>query len=158
MQEYRRQMQQGVIPAAYKGLMEYMLALRTHFANRHPDYLVSGSIYQGYMDMTFFTCIPASMKPLQLKVAIVFMHDTCRFEVWLAGVNKKVQTRYWELIQAHGWNKYRMPTATAGSDSIVEHTLAESPDFSELERLTAQIEGGAVEFIEDVQEFLLAHS
>ncbi len=158
MQEYRRQMQQGVIPAAYKGLMEYMLALRAHFAKRHPDYLVSGSIYQGYMDMTFFTCIPASMKPLQLKVAIVFMHDTCCFEVWLAAINKKVQTRYWKLIQACGWNKYRMPAATAGSDSILEHTLAENPDFRDLDQLTAQIEGGVVAFVKDVEEFLLAQT
>ena len=41
MIEYKKQMQAGTIPTAYKGLMEYMLDLRTHFQNNHPDYFFS---------------------------------------------------------------------------------------------------------------------
>jgi hypothetical protein len=56
MNEYRKQLEKGAIQEAYKGLMEYILALRTHFKNKYPDYFVSGSIYYGYMDMTYFSC------------------------------------------------------------------------------------------------------
>ena len=52
MNEYKKQLEKGAIKEAYKGLMEYIMDLRTHFKNEYPDYFVSGSIYYGYMDMT----------------------------------------------------------------------------------------------------------
>ena len=56
--EYRKQLAKGAIQKAYKGLMEYIMGLRTHFKNKYPDYFVSGSIYYGYMDMTYFSFTP----------------------------------------------------------------------------------------------------
>ena len=154
MNEYRKQMEKGDIKKAYKGLMEYIQALRLHFKNEYPDYFVSGDIYHGYMDMTYFSFSPDSLKRRKLKIAIVFIHDTCRFEVWLAGYNKQIQTRYWKVFKESNWNKYRIPSTIKGIDSIVEHVLADPPDFSDLHTLTNQIETGILKFIEDIESFL----
>jgi hypothetical protein len=43
--EYKKQLEKGAIQMAYKGLMEYVMTLRTYFKNKYPDYFVSGSIY-----------------------------------------------------------------------------------------------------------------
>ena len=43
--EDKKQMENGVIQKAYKGLMEYILNLRTYLKSKHPDFFVSGSIY-----------------------------------------------------------------------------------------------------------------
>ena len=152
--EYRKQLEQGTIQKAYKGLMEYILALRTYFKNKYPDYFVSGSLYYGYMDMTYFSCSPSSFRDRNLKIAIVFIHEACRFEVWLAGSNKQVQTQYWKLIKASGWNKYHLVPTTQGADSIIEYILVADPDFSDLEALTKQIERETLKFIKDVESFL----
>ena len=154
MKEYRKQLEKGAIKAAYKGLMEYIMDLRTHFQNKYPDYSVSGSIYQGYMDMTYFSFFPESLKDRKLKAGIVFIHDTCRFEVWLFGYNKQVQLKYWKLFKESGWNKYRIVPTTKGVDSIIEHVVADNPDFSDLDTLTKQIEKEALKFIKDVESFL----
>jgi hypothetical protein len=155
--EYRKQIQKGAIKKAYKGLMEYIMDLRLHFKNKYPDYFVSGSIYYGYMDMTYFSFFPESLKRRKLKIAIVFLHCTFRFEVWLAGYNKNVQTKYWKLIKESDWNKYRIPSTTKGNDSIIEFILVENPDFSDLDTLTKQIEKGTWKFIKDVEDFLSKH-
>jgi hypothetical protein len=154
MIEYKTQLVKGAIKEAYRGLMDYIMGLRSYFANKYPDYSVSGSIYYGYMDMTYFSFFPESLKLRKLKVAIVFIHDTFRFEVWLAGYNKQVQTKYWKLFKESGWNKYRIPPTTKGVDSIIEYTLVDNPDFSDLDTLTKQIESGTLKFIEDVGIFL----
>jgi hypothetical protein len=60
MDEYKKQMQLGHIPKAYRGLMSYIMALRTYFGDKYPDYFVSGNIYYGYMDMTYFSFSPKS--------------------------------------------------------------------------------------------------
>ena len=157
MNEYRKQMEKGAIKEAYRGLMEYIMDLRLHFKNKYPDYFVSGSIYYGYMDMTYFSFIPESLKRRKLKIAIVFIHDTCRFEVWLGGYNKHVQTEYWKLFKESNWNKYYIATPAKGVDSILENILVENPDFSDLDTLTKQIERGTLKFIKDVEDFLSKH-
>ena len=157
MNEFRKQLEKGTIKEAYKGLMKYIMDLKTYFKNKYPDYFVSGSIYYGYMDMTYFSFFPKSLKHRNLKIAIVFIHDTFRFEAWLAGYNKQVQTKYWKLFKESGWNKYHVVSTTKGVDSIIEYILVENPDFSDLDTLTKKIEGATLKFIKDVEIFLSKH-
>jgi len=156
MQEYRKQLDRGYIQEAYRGLMKYIMDLRVYFKKRYPEYFVSG-IYYGYMDMTYFSFSPGSLKNRKLKIAIVFVHETFRFEVWLAGSNKKVQSRYWELIKVGNWDEYHIPSTTLGVDSIMEHVLIDDPDFSDLNSLTQQIETGTLKFIDDIENFFSKH-
>jgi hypothetical protein len=151
---YREQLQKGAIQEAYKGLMEYILSLKTHIKNQHPEYAVPSNIYFGYMDMTYFSILPEAFKKRGLKIAIVFLHREFRFEVWLAGVNKEVQADYWKRISESGWNKYHLVPTLKGADSILEHVLIENPDFSDLDGLTNQIEKETLSFIEEVEKFL----
>ena len=153
MEEYKREMKKGIITKAYKGLMEYILDLRMHFKNKYPNYFVSG-LYYGYMDMTYFSFSPDSLKERKLKIAIVFIHETARFEVWLSGQNKEIQSKYWNLFKDKNWNKYKIVPSIEGYDSIVEHVLIADPDFSNLDELTEKIEKGTLKFIQDVEEFL----
>lgn len=156
--QYRKQLVKGDIRQAYQGLMGYIMELRTHFQNKYPDYAVSGSINQGHMDVTYFSLSPGSLRHKKLKVVILFFHDKISFEVWLAGSNKQIQAKYWELFRKNQWNKYRMPTTTKGSYSIVEHDLVTVPDFDDPDSLTAHIEQGTLEFIKDVEIFLSERS
>jgi hypothetical protein len=158
MNEYREQLERGALQRAYRGLMDYGMRLRSFFEKKYPDYSVSGSIYQGYMDMTYFSFFPESFKLRRLKVGIVFVHSTFRFEIWLFGYNKGAQAKYWKLFKERGWSKYRISSTTKGVDFIVEAVLVENPDFSDLVALTEQIEKGAVKFIEDINNFLSKHS
>jgi hypothetical protein len=154
MMEYRKQLKKGAIQQAYQGLLQYMLSLKNHFDNKHPEWSSSGSMYYGYMDMTYFSVVPGSLKDRDLKVAIVFVYDTFRFEVWLSGRNQKVLAKYWKLITDSGWDRYTIAPQGKWADSILEHVLVENPDFSDLEALTKQIDQGTVKFIKDVESFL----
>lgn len=152
--EYRKQLEEGDIVTAYRGLMQYMMNLRTHFKNSYPEYSLPGSLYYGYMDMTYFPLVPEMLKGKGLKIAIVLVHDGLRFEAWLSGVNKAVQLKYWDIVKEKGWDQYRIPATIQGQDSIVECDLVDHPDFSDLDKLTEQIETRTRTFIQDVEEFL----
>lgn len=154
MQEYTQQLQKGSIQQAYKGLLQFMLGLRNELGSAHPEIAVPGSFYAGYMDMSYFSLVPAALKERGLKIAVVYLHEASRFEVWLSAANKKIQARYWELIVRSGWRKYRLVPSTQGYDSILEDVLAESPDFSDLPALSAQITQGTLAFIADVEAYL----
>jgi hypothetical protein len=157
MSEYRKQIKKGDIQKAYRGLIEYLMDLRVYFEKKYTDHFVSGSIYFGYMDMTYFAFTPESIKRNKLKIAVVFIHETFRFEAWLAGANKQIQTKYWKWFKESDWQKYRIPSTTKGVDSIIECTLVDNPDFSDLDALTKHIERGTLKFIKDVENFLSKH-
>ena len=154
MAEFQQQLQKGAIQKAYQGLMAYMLSLKNHFANTYPDYAASGSLYPGYMDMTYFSILPSFLKERDLKFAIVFLYDAFRFEIWLSGKNKQVLSHYWKIFQHSGWDQYKVVEPGKGIDSVVEHILVENPDFGDQDALTRQIEQGAVQFIQDIESFL----
>jgi len=155
--EYRKQIEKGAIQKAYRGLMEYIMGLRINFKNKYPDYSVSGSIYYGYMDMSYFSIFPNALKARKLKIAIVFLHEAFRFEVWLSGQNKQVLSKYWKMIEESGWDKYSIVMPEKGIDSIVEHVLVENPDFRDADALTKQIERETAIFIQEVEDFISQH-
>lgn len=151
--EFRRQLRDGATQKAYAALLSYMLGLRTHFKASLPDTAVSG-LYQGYLDMTYFALFPPQLKPHDLKIAIVFNYAAFRFEAWLAGSNRPVQRRYWELFRDSRWPDYRVVAPAPGVDAIVECDLAVDFDLSDLDALTARIAAGTAVFIDDVTRFL----
>lgn len=154
IEEYKQQLKKGQIRRAYKAIIEYMMDLRTHFQRTYPKYFVSGSIYCGYMDMSYFAIIPQSLKVRKLKIAIVFLHDACRFEVWLAAANKKIQEQYWKLFQERKWTKYHIVPTIKGADSILEHCVTNELDFTDSKALARRIEEVTCRFIADVENFL----
>jgi hypothetical protein len=154
IKEYRAQLKKGAIQLAYRGLLDFVKDLRIHFMNKHPDYEMPGSVYQGYMDMTYFPLFPKAIKAHKLKIAIVFLHEAFRFEVWLSGVNRQVQKKYWDIFNRSGWDKHRIVTPTKGVDSIIEHILVDNPDFGDLTMLTQTIDIEVLKFIRDIENFL----
>jgi hypothetical protein len=154
MIEYREQLQKGAIQQAYRSLMAYMQSLQVYFHKKFPDYEVPSNLYFGYMDMTYFAIVPSELKQHKLKVAIVFLHEAFRFEVWLSGTNRQVQVDFSNLIREKGWSKYKLSADPKASDSILEHVLVAEPDFGDLDALTKVIGIGTVKFIRDIEDLL----
>ncbi len=150
MIEYKRQMQDGTLRRAYVGLVDYIKGLRVHLKKSYPEYNVSGSIYQGFMDMTFFNMTPKELKEKRLKVAIVFLHESVSFEVWVTGENRQVQKKYSESLKGCDLKGYRLTLPGKGIDSIIEHTITASPDLSDTDALTIQIENEVLRFSKDI--------
>jgi hypothetical protein len=150
---FKEELQKGQIIEAYQGLMAYFRQLRTHFEKSFPDFDVPGNIYYGYLDMTYFSILPPFLKSRGLKVAVVFVYDTFRFEVWLSGRNRGVQVEISHLIQKHSLLTYQLTPNPEQADSILDHILVGQPDFSDLKSLTAMIEHGTRGFMNDLEQF-----
>jgi hypothetical protein len=153
MAEFRAQLQKGIIIDAYQGLLVYIRDLRSHFENHCAGYEIPNNIYYGYLDMTYFSILPPVLKSRQLKVAVVFVYESFRFEVWLSGRNRKVQETAARSIRQAGWQAYHLTPEPGKADSVLNHVLVEDPDFSDLDKLTDRIKQGTLQFIEDLEGF-----
>lgn len=104
--------------------------------------------------MTYFALFPEDLKQRKLKIAIVLIHDKMKFEIWLSGINKQIQTKYWNILKSKDLNVYHLPDTLKGADSIIEYSLIINPDFNNPEALTKQIESGTMKFIDDIKKLL----
>lgn len=155
MREYQAQLQKGTIQKAYKGLMEYMTRLKVDFEKKVPEYGPASALYFGYMDMSYFSLFPKSLKERGLKIAVVFLHRECRFEVWLSGMNRQVGREYWQMFHENGWEKYRLVPSPKGSDSIIECIISADPDFDHPEALSQQLDTAVEQFIREIEAFVV---
>ena len=155
IREYTAQLQLGQIQIAYKGIMTLMSGLKTFLESRHPDYAVSG-LYFGYMDMTYFAFTPMDLKQRSLKIAIVYLHEQNRFEIWLGGANRKVQAETIELLKGKDLEGLELSEVKPGVDSIIEMKLIEKPDFDHPEKLMQAIESKVIEFTGEIKKLLPA--
>ncbi len=153
IREYTTQLSKGQIQKAYRGIMTFMSDLKAYLEHNNSDY-TSSALYFGYMDMTYFAFTPLSLKNKKLKIAIVFLHEECSFELWLAGNNRQTQAEYIELLGHKDIGEYTLSQIQPGVDSIIALSIVNQPDFDNLDELKKLIEVKTIEFVEDIISIL----
>ncbi len=146
---YTAQLVLGHIQKAYKGIIGFMTELKAYLEHRHADY-VSGALYFGYMDITYFAFTPIVLKQKKLKIAIVYLHGQSRFELWLAAENRKIQSATIALLSGKNIGAFKLSAAGPGVDSIIAWTAAEQPDFDSPDTLMTLIEAQTIRFAADM--------
>ena len=148
--EYTCLLQQGEIQVAYKSILEFIGRLRAECIRKHPDFDI-GSVYQGYMDMSYFSLSTKLLKEKGLKIAIVYLHEKGAFEVWLSARNREIAKKYDFLLADSSAGMFHDST---NPDAIVECTLTSAPDFEDQAALMNNIEEGVQKFISVISELL----
>lgn len=145
IKEYTTQLEKGYVQKAYKGIMTFMSELKSYLENKYPQY-ISSALYFGYMDMTYFAFTPQELKDMKLKIAVVYLHEETRFELWLAANNRSIQAEYIKLLSGKNIGSYTLSQVSPGIDSIIEYIIAKEPDFDNSDILKKQIEENTIKF------------
>ena len=153
VQAYTNCLQQGEMQAAYKGILEFIGKLRADFNKKYP-YYDTGSIYQGYMDMSYFSLATKPLREKGLKIAIVYLHDKGDFEVWLSARNRETSKRYESSINSILLDKSSVFHDIKNQDAIIECTLTSVPDFENQSLLIDIIEQGVEKFVAAITKLI----
>ncbi len=145
IKEYTVQLQKGQIQKAYKGIMSFMSELKNDMQSKYPAY-VSSALYFGYMDMTYFAFTPFTLKKRKFKIAVVYLHEENKLEVWLGGSNRRIQAEYIALLQNKDIGDYALSQMKPGLDSIVAWTLVHQPDFDQADEVKEIVERNVIAF------------
>ncbi len=146
IEDYTHHLQQGEIQIAYKGIIDFLGKLRAEFIKKYSHYDVS-SIYQGYMDMSYFSLSTKSLKDKGLKIAIVYLHDKGDFEVWLSARNRDIAKSYVSLLNRNMSGNVNVFHDTNNSDAIIECILTPTPNFDDQSSLIDTIDQGVGKFV-----------
>ncbi len=153
IEEYTHHLQQGEIQIAYKGILEFLGKLRAEFIKKYLHYDVS-SIYQGYMDMSYFSLSTKSLKDKGLKIAIVYLHDKGGFEVWLSARNRDIAKMYASLLNSNISGDVNVFHDPKNPDAIIECILSTKPNFEDQSSLIDIIDEGVEKFVTKISDSL----
>ena len=151
--DYTVRLQQGEVQAAYRGILEFVGKLRADFITKYPDYN-TGGVYQGYMDMSYFSLSTKPLKDKGLKIAIVYLHEKGDFEVWLSARNREISKRYKSVVDNIISDNATVFHADNNQDAIIESTLTSTPDFEDQASLIDIIERGVEKFVTTITSLL----
>lgn len=151
---YTALVRQGELQTAYKGIMDFMGQLRAAFTASEPEISVGGSLYQGYLDMTYFSLTTDLLREKGLKVAVVYLHDKKAFEAWLSARNRTILARYRPIFDDMILDEVEVFHDETNQDAILECLLTDSPDFDRPDRLLAELVSGTEKFIAAVQKIV----
>ena len=151
--KYTYHLQQGEIQAAYKGILEFISKLRADIIKKYPHYDI-GSLYQGYMDMSYFSVSTKTLKDKGLKFAIVYLHAKKSFEIWLSARNRDIAKRYESILKSNISDSITVFHDDNNQDAIIEYTLTSTPDFEEQASLIKIIEQGIEKFVTAINSLL----
>ena len=153
IKDYTHCLQQGEMHIAYKGIIDFIGKLRADFIKNY-SHLYIGSIYQGYLDMSYFSINTEHLKGKGLKVAIVYLHEKRTFEVWLSARNRKILKRYEGVIKNIIADDANMFHDDNNQDSIIEYKLTSDPNFDNEDLLINIIEQGVEKFMAKMSSFI----
>ena len=151
---YTGLVQQGDVRAAYKGIMEFMGQLRAAFTATDSDITVGGSLYQGYLDMTYFSLNTNLLRERGLKVAVVYLHDKKAFEAWLSARNRTILARYRPIFDDMILDEIEVFHDETNEDAVLESLLTDAPDFDRQDKLMAELISGTEKFTAAVQKII----
>ena len=150
---YTNHLKQGEIQTAYKGILEFLGKLRAAFIKNHPDYDVI-SLYQGYMDMSYFSLSTKVLKAKGLKIAIVYLHEKGDFEIWLSARNRAIAKGYASIFNGNISVDTNVFHDSNNPDAIIECLLTAAPNFDDQSALIKTIDQGVEKFVTTIIERL----
>lgn len=152
---YTDLLQEGEIQEAYKGILAFMGKLRSDYSHRKAVLQVSGGLYQGYMDMTYFPLTNEILKERDLKIAIVYLHPQKTFEAWLSARNRAVIGQYRTLFTDSLIGGVEVYHDESNEDAILECVLTDAPDFDHQDALSETLLSATDAFALAIQKALL---
>ncbi|MDD4212397.1 MAG: hypothetical protein PHY42_03240 [Bacilli bacterium] len=150
--EYTKQLQSNNLQIAYRGIIDWMNVLRAHYEKGSLDMDVSG-LYEGFMDMSYFSLSSPYLKERGLKIAIVYLHSKMCFEGWLSARNRQIG-QIWKIRLQKVTLSLPLFHDSSNQDAIIEMTLVMKPNFDEEDVLMRQLDQNISHFIQIVESLI----
>lgn len=149
IEDYCRAVANGRLPMAYRGILTSLTLFQSAWKSAHPADAV-GTLYQGYMDMSFVAFAPAPLAEKRLKISLVFLHDAGNFSLWLAAGNREIQKRVSEALGRVPLRAYSLSTLEPGVDAIIAYDLPRPYAFDDSKALNVTLIAAVEAFTQDM--------
>lgn len=134
IREYRNIIQSTNLQKCYQEFVKFFRGFRTYLAENLSEYKFTGNIVENNMDYSYFQFSNKDLQSKGLKFVIAFTHNNFEYEIWLSGINRKVQINYHNKLSKVKHN-YAMSPDPNRFDYILKERLFDEVNYDDCEIL-----------------------
>ena len=149
--DYKNIIQTTNLQQGYQEFIKFFRYLRIYLEKELQDYIFTGNIVENNMDYSYFQFTDKELKTKGLKIVIVFVHKEFNYQVWLSGVNRRIQAEYYNKLKGFN-NKYILTTNPEKLDYIFKNELISECCYDNLDKLMNEIKYKVTDFIADIKQ------
>lgn len=97
---YKNLIQTTQIQECYQYIMKLIHDIYTILKNDLNTFQFSNKVIENNMNFSYFQLTNPQLKKQGLKIQIIFIHQSCQFEVWLSGYNRHIQQQYYQKLNS----------------------------------------------------------
>ena len=97
---YKDLLQRTPIQECYQYIIKLIHDIYSELKNDLNTYQFSNKVIENNMDFSYFQLTNPELKKHSLKIQIIFIHQSCQFEVWLSGYNRHIQQQYYQILSS----------------------------------------------------------
>lgn len=153
IKEYEYLMKTTNVQKGYQEFLTFFKGLRSSLSQRMSGYTFTGMIVENAMDYSYFQFTDTQLKSKGLKIVIVYVHKESCYEVWLSGVNRKVQSTYHALLGSKKCT-YVLSTDPKRVDYIVKDICIDDIEYEQYDKTVERIQTRIEAFIKNVKAFI----
>jgi hypothetical protein len=147
--DYKNAIQNTNLQVGYQEFIKFFRYLRTYLEKEMKEYIFTSNIVENGMDYSYFQFTNAKMKSKGLKIVIVFVHKEFNYQVWLSGINRGIQIKYYEVLKKTK-NQYTLTSNPDKTDYILKTNIINEFNYDQLELLLKKTKYDIFEFIDNI--------
>ncbi len=97
---YKNLIQTTQIQECYQYIMKLIHDIYTILKNDLNTFQFCNKVIENNMNFSYFQLTNPQLKKQGLKIQIIFIHQSCQFEVWLSGYNRQIQQQYYQKLNS----------------------------------------------------------
>ncbi len=132
--EYKKIIQSTNLQKGYQEFVKFFRSLRTYLAGNLSEYKFTGNIVENNMDYSYFQFTNDELQSKGLKFVIAFTHNKFEYEIWLSGMNRKIQISYHDRL-SRTKHTYTMSPDPNRFDYILKDKLFDKVNYDDCEKL-----------------------
>lgn len=148
IKEYRSILQTTNLQKGYQEFVKFFRYLKTYLEKEMQEYTFTNNIVENNMDYSYFQFTNQELKSSGLKIVIAFVHRDFDYEVWLSGINRKIQNNYYGHLKSKP-QKYTLTDNPNRTDYILKTKIIENCNYDDLEQLLFQMKINIADFIKN---------
>jgi len=146
LMEFKEILKTTNLERSYQEFVSLFSFLRVELEKLMPEYNFQGSIVENKMDYSYFQFTKDSLKKKGLKIVVVFVHRNFCFEIWLSGLNRKFQCKYYDILK-NIQIPFELTDDPNRKDYILKFPLKKDLDISNGEKLVDEIKNAALKLL-----------
>lgn len=148
--EYKKLLQTTNLQKGYQEFLKFFRTLRTYLQKELPEYSFTGTIVENNMDYSYFQFSNDALKAKGLKIVIAFIHSEFTYQIWLSGLNREIQCKYYKEFTEKN-HPYALTDNPSKTDYIIRNQLIDDCNYNDVEGLLQTIRNNACDFLNNLE-------